>query len=666
MITFKIPWSGSGAGGGAAAAAAAAAALPSRPCRRMVLILSLWTCVCYVVFRLGSLDGVPTVPLAAPDDASSASSFSSFGGVNTRELLQKVAETRGPNPFFPSPSPSSSSFSYSNEVLGTTEVNPLEAEPAIDRSPKKQERDLVEELQGKLPNLPLVYLHENKGKDWHLRDNKTCAKFPRLFDLHISNLYWQETETSNGTFYLYGAYLDRRRQNRLGPTVRILGMINRIEPKVKTFCQIWFSGQKEPVISKVLEYKYIWFRKWGNYKQGIFQPYMLACQLPSSHWRQVPVSVSVVEGACDTATNNLRVTYNVLRPGEPKKKFGVCVKGLDFPTEDLSVRLAEWIEVLSALGADTIFLYDLGVHPNVTKVLRHYTREGKVDLTPLTLPGYMPNMRGLQHLYLKNMLNYKRQNEVVPYNDCLYRNIYRFQYLALLDVDEVIMPKRSRGWAEMMEKEVVPAALKIKNVTRASYNFRNVYFMDEMLRAHRPDSEGGPLFKDIPPYLHMMQHVYRSANYTKPGQYIKCFHDPGRVLILHNHFPLGCLGGVCTSYPVDTDVGHLQHYRADCVNTLKKSCADTYKNVSVLDDSIWRYKEEVVAKTTDVLSRLGFFKRPMEGTTPTTREEVAEEVEEEEGEEAEAVPNQNSFPRKRASPPSPPQESRAAGSLRVP
>ena len=45
---------------------------------------------------------------------------------------------------------------------------------------------------------------------------------------------------------------------------------------------------------------------------------------------------------------------------------------------------------------------------------------------------------------------------------------------------------------------------QVKNESRASYNFRNVYFMDEMLETH----EHGH-FKDIPPYLHMLQHVYR-------------------------------------------------------------------------------------------------------------------------------------------------------------
>ena len=71
---------------------------------------------------------------------------------------------------------------------------------------------------------PLVYLLDKKG--FHYK-NKTCAKFPTIYDININNIYWQETDTSNGTFYLYGAYLDVRKNNRLGPTVRILGMINR-------------------------------------------------------------------------------------------------------------------------------------------------------------------------------------------------------------------------------------------------------------------------------------------------------------------------------------------------------------------------------------------------------------------------------------------------------
>ena len=68
-------------------------------------------------------------------------------------------------------------------------------------------------------------------------------------------------------------------------------------------------------------------------------------------------------------------------------------------------------------------------------------------------------------------------------NDCLYRNMYRYEYIALLDIDEVIMPIEEDNWSDLMKK-VKELAYKIKKEERASYNFRNVYFLDEMLTAH--------------------------------------------------------------------------------------------------------------------------------------------------------------------------------------
>jgi len=534
--------------------------------RRSLVALLIWTVICWFTFR--SEEGEVASPVS----------------LHSRELLGRLENV--------------TPVVTHHSTTETTEVNVFEAQPYIDRSPKLNETEKAVKLQAQIPNLPLIYWFQHKNKNRRSKNN-TCAKIPDIYDIHFNNIYWQQTDTSNGTFFLYGAYLDVRSKNRLGPTIRVLSMINRIEPTVKTHCQIWFNSTKEPIFSKVLEYKYIWYKKWGNYKQGIFQPYLMACQLPKSHWGEVPESVSIVEKPCDNATNNLRVIYN--KHEGKKHKFAVCVKGLDFPDDDLSVRLVEWLELLHTLGAHKIFLYNLEVHPNVTKVLDHYVKQGIVDLTPISLPGYQPNLPGLQHLYLKSKLNNKRQNELIPYNDCLYRNMYRYDYVALLDIDEVIMPLNHSNWEEMME-EVVKQSLKIKNETRASYNFRNVYFMDEMLESN----EHGH-FKDIPPYLHMLQHVYRSVNYTKPGQYVKCFHNPEKALILHNHFPLGCLGGVCTSYPVDTKLGHLQHYRSDCVSTLKKSCKTEFKENNVKDTTIWRWKEELITKTTSALIKMGFF-----------------------------------------------------------
>ena len=177
----------------------------------------------------------------------------------------------------------------------------------------------------------------------------------------------------------------------------------------------------------------------------------------------------------------------------------------------------------------------------------------------------------------------------------------RYEYIALLDIDEVIAPTKHTNWGDMME-EVIGTSDKLKKERTTSWFFRNVYFLDEML-----DSQEHNHIQDIPKYLHIMQHIYRSANYTKPRQYVKCFHDPQQVLILHNHFPLGCLGGKCHSDPVETGLGHLQHYRQDCVKTLRKSCLSDFKSNSVKDTTIWKVKKEVIKRTTNALLEMGFF-----------------------------------------------------------
>lgn len=231
----------------------------------------------------------------------------------------------------------------------------------------------------------------------------------------------------------------------------------------------------------------------------------MACQLPKTHWGKTPASVSIVEDKCDKASNNLRVTYNKPEEGEEKKKFAVCVKGLDFPEDDLSVRLVEWIELQVALGVEKIYFYIYYVQPNMMKVLQYYQDQGIVTVTPTSLPGYLPNLPNIRHTFLQKNLEIKRKTEVIPLNACLYHSLYNYKYIAVLDIDEVITPLKHNNWADMME-EVIQISLKVKNQTRASWHFRNVYFMDEMLESYS---------EEIPQYLHILQHVYRSGNYTK-------------------------------------------------------------------------------------------------------------------------------------------------------
>lgn len=455
-----------------------------------------------------------------------------------------------------------------------------------------------------LPNLPLRYV-QKRGTLVRSTGDK-CHKYPPLFDILFSNTFWQVFHSSNGSYYLYSAFYDNRSPNK--PYIRILGMFNRIQPTVEVFCKIWYDGLTVPVISKLTKYNYIWRKEWGNYKDNVLQPYLMGCIVPDDEridGDQVPLSVSLVEQPCHTPTNNLRIIYNKQADDEQEENFAVCVKGLELMYVDNSFRITEWLELLFILGADKVFIYDLGVHPNVSKVLKYYESQGRVHIQKSTLPGEQPTAPGLQHLYLKQKITNKRLNEVICYNDCLYNNMYRYKFVVLLDTDEVIMPRSAPNWGTLFQQEKImdvsssgDDGLITFNRSVSSYCARHVYFLDSMT----DESHWSP---EIPAFMHMLQHVNRTIIYAQPLYYTKCFHDTKQVLTLHNHFPITCVGsGRCYCPEIPLIKAHLQHYRTECVAELKAKC-HYYKSQVVRDDNIWRFKKPLIDNTLHTLRHLG-------------------------------------------------------------
>ena len=466
------------------------------------------------------------------------------------------------------------------------------------------DKDIVFMNISNIPNINwerMRIFQKHSFENSRLFKNTCRISYPSPYELNFNNIYWQFFQTETAMFYLYASYYDDRPLVGKTPKIRIISMINKVHPP-QIVCQLWYHNLPAPLLS-LAKYTFAWHPKWGNFRDGVLQPFIISCELPQfndgnvSRNLGVPTSVSLAQKPCDNSTNNLRI--NNVRP-PVIKDFAVCVKGLDFLYTDLSVRLIEWIELIRLLGASQIFFYDLESHPNIKKVLNFYEKQHFVDLTTLTLPGSQPNIPGFRHWYLKKKLTNKRQNELTPYNDCLYRNLYSYKYLVLLDIDEVIMPLVHQNWSELINY-VEELALKINHRSRSSYNVRNVYFFDDFIdKTDNHEHEHG-----IPKYFHMLQHVYRSSNFTKPGQYVKSFHNVNQAVSLHNHFPLNCFGS-CTTYPIDTSLAQLQHYRKDCVGTLKNSCNSNYKLYPVRDTTIYKYKDALIEKVTETLTKLKF------------------------------------------------------------
>lgn len=266
-----------------------------------------------------------------------------------------------------------------------------------------------------------------------------CGKFPSKSDLITESIYWQVLNTTNGTFMIFNAYYDDRSAFKNEPTIRIIAFLNRLKPKIQTFCQLWFKDLKEPVVVRPFEYRLIWKDVWIENTNGS-SPYLIGCKNPIMN--QVPSSVSLVKNECDEAVNNLEVIHN-LPEGGRKKSFGVCVKDLIFE-DDISLQIIEWVELLLLLGADKIFCYVLSVHPNVMKVFKYYETRGKVKVEMISRPNGLP--------FEEKSRIQSYQGEMVSLNDCLYKHMYEYEYLVPIDSDEIIMPQREedKTWTDLI------------------------------------------------------------------------------------------------------------------------------------------------------------------------------------------------------------------------
>lgn len=452
-----------------------------------------------------------------------------------------------------------------------------------------------------LPNIPDAYFG-SEMKAVKPTKQKKCARFPELLDLKFSNNIWQIQETSIGTLQLLNAYLDDREfgQYAVWPfsknffTVRIVGMLDRVNSRKQLYCRMWYDSNESVLVKG--ELFWIWKKEWDVI--DAFQPYLISCKTPDD---RIPMSVSLVENKCDYPTNNLKIYYEKMYK---KWDFVVCVKGLNFPFEDKSTRLVEWLELVFLLGrkcccrvrtdcdfglftgASKVHFYQFSVHPNIQKVLNYYTQKGTIEVTHLSLAGHFSNSPLIRNKFLQERKVERRLQEVIPFNDCLYKYLHKTRYIVSLDIDEVIVPKTGT-WSELM------VTLQERNSDLSSYLARNVYFFDQL----ETDLD------QIPPYVHMLKHVRRAVEYSKPGDYVKGFHDTTKVVALYNHISLWCYSWLgCDNHNIDVELAQLQHYRGDCVKDLS-NCDDLKQN-TVLDRRLWHFKDILINQVNQTLSFL--------------------------------------------------------------
>lgn len=132
----------------------------------------------------------------------------------------------------------------------------------------------------------------------------------------------------------------------------------------------------------------------------------------------------------------------------------------------------------------------------------------------LCVLGESPNndTRARSHYIWRNRQQ-KRRNELIPYNDCLYRHINTHDWVLIVDTDELVVPIKHDNWSSMLDDIVdqFSALNRTSTLNRCSaatetVNGQDVLTSLSVINAFKFDNLTTTFNQSIADYMHMLRH----------------------------------------------------------------------------------------------------------------------------------------------------------------
>lgn len=327
---------------------------------------------------------------------------------------------------------------------------------------------------------------------------------------------------------IYSAHYDDR-PSVFGPAVIVFGVQDN-KKKVTFWCHLTYSNGDTKCAETPAEAKSLSMYAY----EYIYLSFYYVCRLPSSR-TEIPkyVSLSPNPGCilADSVASRLPVHHE--KPNK-KKQFGICVQGPAYNISDPQI-FVNFIEMHRILGVEHFTIYTQDVKPGVIQFLQQYVQEGFLELLEWNISVESIHYRGQEVLL----------------NECLFRNMYRVDYLALIDLDEVLVPMQHSKWAGMMKQVDT-------STSRSIFQFRHAFMHkkdDQFIEGFDP-SLLNCSHESIPQYF---THRYRSQHPSKTGWRYKLIVKPAEVVRLSIHEPME---PVTKTLRVMQNDALLYHYRA--------------------------------------------------------------------------------------------------------
>ena len=305
---------------------------------------------------------------------------------------------------------------------------------------------------------------------------------------------WYTINEDNTEIYIYSAIFDNRTAGGNNPFVRILAIGRKIQ---RLFCRLWSPEWSIAVTAKIA------VNGAGHKIDGVFfKQYYFSCILPLG-FPFAPTHVSLSTVQCENVSSLIPVILPE-NPGFFSHQFGICVP-ITFWYVD-PYRIVEWIEMSRFFGVSEINVYACNVSDITLMILTYFQQEGILKLHDVP-----PARNGRTRDGVKIA-------SPISINDCMWRNMYRYRYVLIVDFDEIIVPNLHTTYKDMMQ-----FIDKIYHtVNYKSYTFRNTYFWVGCQTA----------LKTVTSYMTTFTEREIPSEY---GMSVKSILDPRRCLSAFNH-----------------------------------------------------------------------------------------------------------------------------------
>ncbi|XP_013777358.1 beta-1,4-galactosyltransferase galt-1-like [Limulus polyphemus] len=253
----------------------------------------------------------------------------------------------------------------------------------------------------------------------------------------------------NANTFVYSAYWD----DRLGPNnsfVRVIGTAPRnSQDLISIVCLVYVKSSSNNGTEVRTTYITITDNH-GRQNAGTF----FLCHWPAD--QPPPKQVALRDSR--TLQESTRLTVRVrnhINLTKIKDKLGLCVRPFFGYVKSLS-ELQEFIAVYYMLGVSQFTFYKYELDDRIEKMLYALQKKGiSIELLPWNLPTrlFRTTWAGGQYVSIE---------------DCIYRNMYDVNYVAVVDVDEFIFPRNHSTLQAMISS--------IANENWGSLIFRNAFF----------------------------------------------------------------------------------------------------------------------------------------------------------------------------------------------